>query len=208
MTRFRDRGPALAGALFAAFAVLTVLVIAEWVQPIDEWWDELMRSAEVPWLVSVAEFFHHAGAFPIALGTTVVVAVAFLVARKWWVAGAWVAMVAIAEILSVTTKALVGRERPGEAFVHETSAAYPSGHSMVSGAAMGIGLMVLLAMLWPHRARLFLWIGGVYAVLMAWSRTYLHAHWMTDVVGGLLFGTAVVLVVAAYFEPKATPRDD
>ncbi|MEN8112811.1 MAG: phosphatase PAP2 family protein [Actinomycetota bacterium] len=208
MINLREWGLRLAAWLFGAFAVLTVLVVTEWIQSLDDWWDSLMWSAEASWFVSVAEVFHHAGAFPIALGTTVVVVVAFLAVRKWWAAGAWVAMVAVAEILSVTTKTLVGRERPGEAFVHETSAAYPSGHSMVSGAAIGFGFAVLLAMLWPHRARLFLWLGGIYAVVMAWSRTYLHAHWLTDVVGGLLFGTAVVVFIVWVFESRIIPTDE
>ena len=67
---------------------------------------------------------------------------------------------------------------------------------MVSGAAMGMGLAVILGIIWPNRYRLFLGVGIAYAVVMAWSRTYLRVHWLTDVVGGLLFGIAIVCLVA------------
>ena len=202
MIDFGARGARLAAAAFGAFALLTVLVVAGWTQPLDDWWDSLMWSAEMAGLVRLAELFHHLGRFPIAFVTTLVVAAAFVVAKRWWVAGAWVAIVATAEVLSVTTKMIVDRSRPIDGLVRESSAAYPSGHAMVSGAAIGFGLAVLLAMLWPHRARLFLWLGAIYAALMAWSRTYLHAHWLTDVVGGLLFGVVVVFLFGGIFESR------
>jgi membrane-associated phospholipid phosphatase len=35
---------------------------------------------------------------------------------------------------------------------------------------------------------------------MAWSRTYLAAHWLTDVIGGLFLGVAVGVLVWASVE--------
>lgn len=190
-------------ATFGAFAILTFLVAAGWAQPLDDALNIVMENSEAPWLVAVAMFFHHVGAFPIALATVVVVTIGFLAMRKWWVAGAWVAMVAVSQMLSKATKAVLGRERPLDGLVFEPSAAYPSGHTMVSGVVMAAGLAVLLGILWPSRYRLFLGIGVVYAVLMALSRIYLRAHWLTDVVGGLLLGATVVLVVAGLASRRA-----
>lgn len=183
--------------LFVSFLLLTAFVVAGWTQSVDDAWLSLMDDLGASWLLSVAELFHHLGSFEIALATSLLVAVAFLVARTWWAFWAWFAIVAGAQFLSTITKLLVDRPRPVDALVHESSAAYPSGHAMVSGAAMGIGLAVILGIIWPNRHRLFLGVGVAYAVVMAWSRTYLQVHWLTDVVGGLLFGTAVVFAVAA-----------
>ena len=44
--------------------------------------------------------------------------------------------------------------------------------------------------------------GAVWVVLMAFSRTYLHAHWASDTLGGALLGTGAVLVVAALYAPR------
>jgi undecaprenyl-diphosphatase len=180
---------------FVSFVALTALVLGNWTQPVDDAWNAVMADAESAWLVGVAETFHRIGAVPIAFPVAVTVAVVFLVMRRWWLTGAWVAMVGGAQILSTITKVLVDRDRPLNALVHEPSAAYPSGHAGVSGAAMAIGLAVLLGVLWPNRHKLFLSLGVVYAVAMAWSRTYLRVHWLTDVVGGLVLGTAAVLMV-------------
>jgi undecaprenyl-diphosphatase len=38
---------------------------------------------------------------------------------------------------------------------------------------------------------------GLIAFVMALSRTYLRAHWLTDVVAGALLGAATALAVAA-----------
>jgi len=183
--------------LFVAFLLLTVLVVAGWTQSVDDAWLSLMEDLEISWLLSVAELFHHLGSFPLALATSVLIAGVFVVVRKWRAFWAWFAIVAGAQVFSTITKLLVDRARPIDALVHESSASYPSGHAMVSGAAIGIGLAVILGMIWPHRNRLFLGVGIAYAVVMAWSRTYLRVHWLTDVVGGLLFGTAIVCLVAA-----------
>jgi len=159
-----------------------------------------MADAESAWLVSVAEWFHVAGSAPVVLAIAVVVVAGFLMMQKWDLALAWMAVVGGAQITTTVTKLLVDRPRPLDALVHESTAAYPSGHATVSGAAIAVGLAVLLGFVWPRRHNLFLWVGITYAVLMAVSRTYLRVHWLTDVIGGLALGTAIVLVVVALIQ--------
>jgi undecaprenyl-diphosphatase len=44
--------------------------------------------------------------------------------------------------------------------------------------------------------RWYVWVGGILWVLwMMWARTYLHAHWLSDVVAGMLEGIAVATLV-------------
>jgi undecaprenyl-diphosphatase len=187
--------PRLSVLVVSIFALITAGVVLGWSQGIDDAWNTAMITGESPVLVSVAEAFHWLGSASPVLVTAILVAAVLTASRQWTYLVAWVAMVGIAQILSSATKALIGRARPIEALVVESSAAYPSGHAMVAGMTMAVGLAMIAASLWPHRRRWLLGSAAIYAVLMAWSRTYLRAHWLTDVVGGLLFGAATVLVV-------------
>ena len=193
--------------LFAAFLVLTVLVVAGWTQALDDVWLSRMEGAGVSWLVTVAEAFDVIGGFLVALATSIAIGVAFIIAKKWWALVAWVAIVGGAQVLSAVAKTLVDRPRPIEALVYEPSAAYPSGHAAVSGAAMAIGLALILGFVWPHLRRHLIAVAVVYAVVMAWSRTYLLVHWLTDVIGGLFLGTAVVLIVSAAVSRRVSQKD-
>ena len=73
---------------------------------------------------------------------------------------------------------------------------FPSGHVF----AATIFVLVLVYLLWsldaPRRwqraARAF---GIVFITLVGYSRIYVNAHWLSDVVGGLLAGIAFALVV-------------
>jgi undecaprenyl-diphosphatase len=44
--------------------------------------------------------------------------------------------------------------------------------------------------------------GLAYVVLMALSRTYLGAHWVTDTVGGAVLGAAIAVAAWAVFAPR------
>jgi undecaprenyl-diphosphatase len=193
----------LSAVLFVLFLALTVAVVAGWTQGVDDAWLSAMKSAEVSWLVAVAEVFHHIGGFPLAFVVALGIGVLFIVVKKWWALGAWAGMVIGAQVLSIVTKQIVDRARPVDSIVHEASASYPSGHAMVSGAAIGIGFAFLAGLIWYQRSRTFLWIGIVFALVMALSRTYLRVHWLTDVTGGLLFGSAIVAFVGGILAMQA-----
>ena len=101
-----------------------------------------------------------------------------------------------AEVLKVT----VGRARPDEAFrlVAETAPSFPSGHSTDTAAfflTAAILLAVLVARGWLTRGVL---IGGagLAAASVATSRLVLGVHWPSDVLAGLLLGTATALVAS------------
>lgn len=200
------------GSWFAGvFAVLTVVVTAGWTEGIDDAWYSAMVDLETGLLVSIARGLHSLGT-PAGNIAFVVVGVGLLMlTNRSRAAAVWGGMVVAGLAFSTVTKELVDRTRPLDGLVTESSASYPSGHVMVTAAATGLGLALVCGMLWPHRARLSIGLATGYIVVMAWSRTYLRAHWLTDVVGGALFGAAVVLVIAgfarAHVERGAPPAE-
>jgi len=103
--------------------------------------------------------------------------------------------------LTLLLKEVVGRVRPttDDPLVMATGLSFPSGHS--SGAATLSG--ILLVVLWPIVARRWRpWlIGGsiLLAMCVAWTRIALGVHYLSDTVGGLALGSAVVLLSMVVF---------
>jgi undecaprenyl-diphosphatase len=93
------------------------------------------------------------------------------------------------------TKFVVQRPRP-RVITHLTHDAgwysYPSGHTMLAPLVFVVGA-ILWTRKWPRteaRAGVVLLAIGL-SLAIAFSRVYLGAHYPTDVIGGLLLGTAV-----------------
>jgi membrane-associated phospholipid phosphatase len=121
-----------------------------------------------------------------------VAAMALLAWRRHWLRlTAFGLAVLTSEVLIGTLKAAVDRPRPPGSLIATSAAAFPSGHAIAS-AVTAVGLVLVLAP--PGRARLR-W--EVYAVVftsvMALSRVYLRAHWLSDTVAGALLGAGLAL---------------
>jgi len=162
---------------------------------IDEAWNTLLFDSDIPLLLGFSQVMNFLGAgwFSILVVPITVALVLILLKRPWSAAFFLVAQAASAGAVQVL-KHLFGRARPEEIIVISDFGSYPSGH--VANAAT---LATVAFILFP---RLVVGIvGAVYIVLMAISRTAVHAHWLTDTIGGALIGVGVVLIVAGIFAP-------
>jgi membrane-associated phospholipid phosphatase len=187
--------------LFGLGVLLTVLVAVAGsrpaVQGVDDSWYRLMvghRWAPVVTLSKVlSTAFSAAVGWPLRLVVTAVIAVR----RHWLALSGWATTVLLSEVLIGPTKAAVGRLRPPGSLIETSAASYPSGHAIAS-AVTAIGVVMALA---SGRRRLHWMISAVVlAAIVALSRTYLSAHWLSDVVGGSLIGAGLALAVPEAFE--------
>jgi membrane-associated phospholipid phosphatase len=122
----------------------------------------------------------------------VVTAVILLIVRRPWAALYFIAAsAATAGVVQILKRSFL-RARPEDILVTSDTGSFPSGH-VANAAAIAVALAVII----PH---VWMWVlGAVYTVLMAISRTYLGAHWVSDTIGGLLVGAGVALVLWAVF---------
>jgi undecaprenyl-diphosphatase len=121
-----------------------------------------------------------------------VAAAALLVWRRHWLRlTAFALAVLTSEVLIGTVKSAVNRPRPPGSLIATSAAAFPSGHAIAS-AVTAIGIVLALVPPGPARWR---WEvrAVVFAVVMALSRVYLRAHWLSDTVAGGLLGAGLAL---------------
>jgi len=185
----RRRVTVLASAGLALAVVLGLLVrLRVIVDEVDgEWMAEVLEwRGPVGEAVSRVFDFLGGGWFAIWL-VPIAVAVVLLVLRRPWGALLFVAGSAVSAGVVQLLKSLYGRARPDEILLELDSGSYPSGH-VANAATIAVLATVLIARWWVAAA------GAVYVVLMAFSRTYLGAHWVTDTVGGALLGASVALL--------------
>lgn len=132
------------------------------------------------------------------LGDTTVVAAVTLVVlswlmwkRGWRTAAYWLIAIAGASALNSVIKVALHRARPGELLYSGWSAfSFPSGHSTVNVVLYGFLAFLITREIRPAW-RLVVALGAATLIfLIAFSRLYLGAHWFSDVIGGLAFGSA------------------
>ena len=190
-----DLGAGLAG--IATGAAVTALVRSPrtrpLVQQVDDGWYRLVQRT-------------HAGpreaasrTLDVAFGTTVdwtvrlAVTAQLLRTRRWSALAGWAATVALGEISVGPLKAAVDRPRPDASMTRTSMASYPSGHALAA-ATTAPGIVIALLPAGPARRRL-LAVAVPLAAATSLSRTFLNAHWLSDVVGGFALGTGYALAV-------------
>lgn len=131
-------------------------------------------------------------------------AVAMAIAwRRWTPVVVMVIAGAGSLLLTVVGKPLVGRERPELADAvppYETSASFPSGHTLNATVVAGVVAYLLVLHLRRLSARVAVILAaGLFAVTMGLSRVYLGHHWLTDVMVAWTIGlTWLAVVVVAH----------
>ncbi len=184
-----------AGALLAGALVLYVAVWITSTLSVLQWGDDrilrLLTDLRASPVVSVAKGFDFLGG-PVCNWTLRVLACALLCWRRHWLhLAAFALAIATSELLIGTSKALLDRPRPPGSLIATSGASFPSGHA-VAAAVTAVGVVIALLpagharWVWERRAAL-------YVSLMAVSRVYLRAHWLSDVVAGAMLGSGIAL---------------
>jgi undecaprenyl-diphosphatase len=161
--------------------------------PMDSWWDDTMSALASPVVVIVAWVPAIVGGtigmILIGVATTIV----FLILRRPWDALNVGGSIALVVVIGAPMAAVIARARPTDSLAETVATSFPSGHTAVATTiAVTLGLILRRRWVWA--------VGAIWVVLMMWSRTYLHAHWLSDVTAGMLEGLAVATIVWSAIE--------
>jgi len=167
---------------------------------------QLFQSLRTPWgdhvFVSITELgdgLVHA----IVIGAVLAV---LLFRRCYRTSGYWLVTLLIAEMLTRLFKWSFHLPRPVALYQGISAFGFPSGHTIMNVVIYGF-LAILLA---RGSRSSFRWVplGAALLVssLIAFSRLYLGAHWLSDVLGGLFIGWSwTVLAGIAYLRGETEP---
>ena len=115
---------------------------------------------------------------------------------------AFVAVTSIgSSLLNLLIKTVVDRARPhlADPVAHAAGKSFPSGHTQAATVGVGILVLVFLPVV-AGRARKWLWPAGALCVLViGFSRIALGVHYLSDVIGALIIGSAWVSAMTASF---------
>ena len=118
-----------------------------------------------------------------------------------------VGVIAADEILKTTLKNFFGRARPTlfEEIAPLHSFSFPSGHAMAAVAMYGM-IAVVIGRLSPPLKPWVNWGVAILALLIGFSRVYLGAHWLTDVLGGYAAGAVILAAGVLWLEAHPSKR--
>jgi undecaprenyl-diphosphatase len=142
------------------------------------------------------------------LGDTLVMAALALTIIGWLIwrkayRAAYAAAIAIvaAKLFEVAVKYGIQRARPLElAYSGVELFSFPSGHATMAAVIFGI-LAVLVSHSMGRWSKAMVYaICAIMVVSIGYSRVYLGAHWLSDVLAGLLFGTVMMAAFGVAIE--------
>jgi membrane-associated phospholipid phosphatase len=182
---------ALTAVVFAAVADPGVLAH---IQRVDDAWLRLMISSRAAPVTAVAMVLNLLGLVYVTLPVRIALAGFLALRRRWWHLAAFVTAVATSEILIGTLKGVYDRARPTGSLVATSGASFPSGHSVAASVTVVAAVIALV----PAGRQRAVWGAAAvaFSIVMALSRAYLGAHWLSDAVAGVLLGTSCALLAA------------
>ena len=170
---------------------------------VDAWWNAAVAQMWHPALGGFSRVMNWIGGGWVGvLAVPIGGAIGLILLRRPWAAAYFLAAEAVSAAGVQVLKHAFGRVRPEDILIVSDHGSYPSGH-VANAATIAAAAVVIFPRLWV------VLVGAAWILLMAFSRTYLHAHWLSDTLGGALLGIGAALLVAAAFAvPMAGERTD
>ena len=182
----------VAGVLFVGFLALGELVIRKPALRVDS--SALFHAHATP----LARFFSMSGRWPFIVGGFVVATMIFAQLHRGILIPVLLSLSQlVTQAMSELFKAHYRRVRPEYWIVGlDPGKSYPSGHAVTAIVFFcGWASVVAFSVLAPGPKFALIALLVVWAIGVDWSRLALGAHYLTDIAGGTLFGSAWLCAV-------------
>jgi undecaprenyl-diphosphatase len=196
-------------ALWTGIVLIALVAVIGAVIPaapltIDRRWSEWMTDIQGATLHHLALIFDYLGRGLGRALSLAAIGLVLVVTRRWHALLVFAVVESLTPLATNLLKHLVDRPRPPTAMLHAAGTSFPSGHAAYAGAT-AVALVLLSTS--PGRGRLIWWPCAALAIAgMAWSRTYLQVHWLSDAGVGALLGIGIALTGFAAAQLMAPRR--
>lgn len=193
------------GVLLTLFIINTLLVIMDVYHPLDMFIRDFVLNFYSATTDKIMQIFTFLGSTTWIIILSLVIFFFFLLYEKrnnFAFATAFV--IIVSTILNQVTKYVIRRPRPSympEGL--ETSFSYPSGHTMASVSLYGFIIYMICKSKISKGNKIF--FSGLLVLLIFFimtSRIYLGAHFFSDVIGGLLFSSLLLVTISLLEDNK------
>ena len=190
--------------LICMFIILAVLVKTNLIESFDNYFYNLVTFKVSDCFTNVYKVITFLGSTEFIVSLCAVFLVLFIILKKKNIGITISVVLIISTLVNNLLKIILMRERPDVlAFVSEHSYSFPSGHTMASVSMYGILLYFVLKSQMNNKLKIGLSsILTVLPILVALSRVYLGAHFMSDVIGAFIVSIILLLIETYYIEKK------
>ncbi len=157
---------------------------------------ELLQGLRTPVGDQIMVVFSELGDGVVMLALVISVLLWMLWKRAWYEALYWLAAAGFAVLAVLLFKYTLQIPRPIALYSGVNSYSFPSGHAALSTAIYGYLAMLSAQALPSHHRWLPYAVAMLLVVGISFSRLYLGAHWLADVLGGIGLGAAWVALLA------------
>lgn len=191
-------------ALSIVFIILTILVKLNMLTSFDNVFYNLIAFDINDLLINIYKLITFLGSTLFIISMCVFFLILFIILKKKNHGLIVTSVVIISTLINNLIKIIIARERPNViSFVTEHSYSFPSGHTMAATTLYGILIYFVLKINMNKKLKIALSVVlGLLPVLVAFSRVYLGAHFMSDVIGAIIMSTILLLIETYYIDKK------
>ena len=182
-------------ALLISFIILGILVKLDLLVTIDNFMYKIITIKMNDYITYFYKFITFLGSTEFIIFLCVFFLILFIILKKQKTAVIIPIVLIISTVLNSVIKIIFGRARPDVLkLVLEESYSFPSGHTMAAVSMYGILSYIVLKSNMNKKLKIILSsILGLIPIMVAFSRVYLGAHYITDVIGAIILATCILL---------------
>jgi membrane protein DedA with SNARE-associated domain/membrane-associated phospholipid phosphatase len=203
---------AIAGVGLFAYVGPQITLKGRTMTPADIRASNLVADIHVSWLADVAKGISVFGSFSVVAVAVVLAALYAAFRHRYREALVLPVGLGLSYAMVHITKVAVDRPRPPGSLVDTVGSSFPSGHAAYAVGWVAVALVLTRTAPGFARTTTAIVVACVVAVLVALSRVYLRAHWLSDTTAGaggaaaIFAGCAMAALIIGYLRQNAADK--